>query len=71
MAAIGRIRSPSLFFFLSPPHLPRKRTALGLIAVSRSITVAALALPIPKFRIVIPFAVALGMGRSAPRTRVP
>ena len=29
MAAIGRMKSPTLVFF-SPPHLPRNRTAFGL-----------------------------------------
>ncbi len=71
MAAIGRIMSPILFFFLRPPHLPRKRTARGEMALSRSITVAALALPMPKLMIVMSSAVALGIGRSRPATGTP
>ena len=64
---MGRIRSPSSFFFFNPPHFPRKSTALGLMAASRSMMVAALALPIPKLIMVIPSEVAAGMGtfRSA------
>jgi hypothetical protein len=62
-AVSGRLR---LFFFLSPPHLPKNITALGLIAVSRSITVAATELPIPKLIMVIPLAVTLCIGLSRP-----
>ena len=39
--------------FFKPPHFPKNNTALGINAVSRSITVAAFGLPIPKFIIVI------------------
>ena len=68
MAAIGRIKSPSLFFAFKPPHLPRKSTAFGAIALSKSIIIAALGLPIPKFIIVMPSTVALGILRSSPST---
>ena len=44
-AAIGRIRSPMVFFFFNPPHFPRKSTASGWMARSRSMMVAALAIP--------------------------
>jgi hypothetical protein len=56
---------------LSPPHLPRNNTAFGMIAESRSIMVAALGLPIPKLIIVMPSAMALGIGRSWPTTSAP
>jgi len=68
MAAIGRIKSPSSARCLSPPHLPRKSTAFGLIALNRSMTVAAVALPMPKLIIVMSSAVALGIGLSLPTT---
>jgi hypothetical protein len=71
MAAMGRIRSPIWFFFFTPPHFPRKSTAVGLAAVSRSITVAAFGLPIPKLIIEMPSAVAVGMGRSRSTIVVP
>jgi hypothetical protein len=58
-------------FFLSPPHLPNNSTAFGARADSRSMIVAALALPIPKLIIVIPSAVAFGIGRSRPLISVP
>ena len=38
------------------------------MAESRSMTVAAFGLPMPKLMMVMPSAVALGMGRSRPRT---
>ena len=63
IAAIGRMKSPTRVFF-SPPHLPRNSTALGSTAESRSMTVAAIALPIPKFRMVMLSAVAVCIGRS-------
>jgi hypothetical protein len=66
MAAIGKIKSPSLLSLFKPPHLPRKSTPLGMIALSKSITVAAFGLPMPKLIIVIPSAVAHGMFRSRP-----
>jgi hypothetical protein len=68
MAAMGRIRSPNSFFFFKPPHFPRNKTAFAWIALSKSIIVAALALPIPKLIMVIPLAVALGIGASNPFT---
>ena len=71
MAAIGRIRSPSWFFFVSPPHLPRNGTAFGGSALSRSIMVAALAEPMPKLIMVMPSWVALGIGLSRPTTSAP
>ena len=52
MAAMGNTKSPTLVF-LNPPHLPKSSTAAGLIAESKSITVAAIALPMPKFMIVL------------------
>jgi len=61
MAAIGRMKSPTWFFLFNPPHFPRKRTAFGLTALSRSMMVAAFELPMPKSIMVIPFAVAQGM----------
>ena len=67
---MGRIRSPNWLFSFKPPHLPRKSTALGLIAESRSMTVAALAEPIPKLMMVMPSAVALGIGLSSQQMRV-
>jgi hypothetical protein len=42
-----------------------------MIAERRSITVAALGLPMPKLIIVMPSAVALGIGRSGPTTSTP
>ncbi|MNF06211.1 hypothetical protein D3C80_2061170 [compost metagenome] len=56
---------------LRPPHLPRNSTALGMIALSRSIIVAAFGLPMPKLIMVMPSAVALGIGRSRPITSAP
>lgn len=53
---------------LIPPHLPRNSTAAGLIALSRSMTVAAVALPMPKLMMVMSWAVALGIGLSLPCT---
>ena len=41
------------------------------MADSRSIIVAALGLPMPKLIMVMPSAVALGMGRSMPTTSAP
>ena len=35
MAAIGRMKSPTLVFF-KPPHFPKNNTALGSIAASKS-----------------------------------
>ena len=55
-----------LILFFKPPHFPRKRTALGLIAESKSIIVAAFGLPIPKLIIVILFDVAEGICLSSP-----
>ena len=71
IAAIGSTRSPSWFFFFSPPHLPRNSTAFGVIADSKSIIVAAFGLPMPKLIMVMPSAVALGIGRSRPTTGAP
>ena len=71
MAPMGRIRSPIVLRFLRPPHLPRNKTAFGLIAPNRSITVAALGEPIPKLIIVIPSWVQLLMDLSFPRTTAP
>src|ERR1700733_6597177 len=64
---MGRIKSPISFFFFKPPHLPRNKAALGSIAESKSIIVAAFGLPIPKLIIVIPSAdgitiISFGMG---------
>ena len=70
MAAIGRMKSPTLVFF-RPPHLPRKSEALGCTAPSRSITVAAMALPMPKLRIVRFSAVADWIGKPAPAASTP
>ncbi len=64
---MGRMKSPTRVF-LKPPHFPRKRTAFGATADSRSMTVAAMALPMPKLRMVTSPAVADCMGRSRPRT---
>src|SRR5258705_8520049 len=69
MAAIGRIKSPTLFLRFNPPHLPRNNTAFGAMALNRSITVAAFGLPMPKLIRVIPSAVTLGIGRSTPFTK--
>jgi len=66
----GRMKSPSAFFFFKPPHFPRNSTAFGLAAARRSMTVAALALPIPKLIMVIPLKVAAGMATLASTTRV-
>lgn len=71
IAAIGSTRSPSWFLRFSPPHLPRNSTALGMIADSRSIIVAALGLPMPKLIMVMPSAVALAIGRSRPTMGAP
>ncbi|MNT88251.1 hypothetical protein D3C72_2287850 [compost metagenome] len=68
---MGRIRSPSWFLRLRPPHLPRNSTALGMIAESRSITMAALGLPMPKLISVMSSLVTLAMGRSMPCTGAP
>jgi hypothetical protein len=56
---------------LSPPHLPSNRTAFGIRADSKSMTVAALALPMPKLISEMPSAVAFGMGRPRPMTSAP
>ena len=64
---MGKMKCPISVERFRPPHLPRKRTALGLTAVSRSITVAALGEPMPKLTIVRPSEfVAACIGRSAP-----
>ena len=68
---MGSTRSPSWFFFFKPPHLPRNSTALGMMADSRSIIVAALGLPMPKLIMVMPSIVALAMGRSRPTIGAP
>ena len=68
IAAMGRIRSPILFLFFKPPHLPRNKAAFGSIALSRSITVAAVGLPIPKLIMVISSAVAHCIGLPSPIT---
>ncbi len=68
---MGRIMSPSWFFFFNPPHLPRNRQARGDTAESRSMMVAALAEPMPKLMMVMSSAVALVIGRSLPRTSAP
>jgi hypothetical protein len=65
-AAIGRINSPTAIFFFKPPVFPKNNTALGFIAVNKSITVAAIGLPIPKFIMVIPFAVQDCIALSSP-----
>jgi hypothetical protein len=70
MAAMGRRKSPTVVFF-SPPHLPRNSTAFGSTAASRSMTVAAIALPMPKFRMVMSSAVAEVIGRSRPVISTP
>ena len=70
MAAMGSTKSPTFVLF-SPPHLPRNSTPFGSTADSRSMTVAAIALPIPKFRMVMFSAVAEVMGRSRPRISTP
>ena len=70
IAAMGSTKSPILVF-LSPPHLPRKRTALGATAESRSMVVAAIALPMPKERMVMFSAVAESIGLSRPTTGTP
>ena len=70
MAAIGRMNSPTPGLVFSPPHFPRNRHAFGWMAESRSMTVAAFALPIPKLMMEIPLAVAFGMGFSSQHTRV-
>ena len=67
---MGSTKSPSLVFF-RPPHLPRNSTALGSTAPSRSITVAAMALPMPKLMMVMSSAVADSMGWSRPTTGTP
>ena len=71
MAAIGRIRSPTLFFFFTPPHLPRNRTAFGWMALNKSMMVAALALPMLKLIMVISPSVAQGIDLSRPTTSMP
>ena len=58
-------------FSLRQPHFPRNRQAFGWAALSRSMIVAAFALPMPKLMIVMPSAVALGIGLSVPTTRTP
>ena len=63
---MGRIRSPSWFLRLSPPHLPRNSTALGITADSRSMMMAAFGLPMPKLIRVMSSLVTLAIGRSAP-----
>jgi len=70
IAAIGSTKSP-IFVFLSPPHLPRNNTAAGSTAPRRSIIVAAIAEPIPKFRIVRFSAVAVCIGLSIPTIGTP
>ena len=70
MAAMGSTKSPTLVF-LSPPHFPRKSTALGATAERRSMVVAAMADPMPKLRMVMFSAVALSIGRSRPTTGTP
>jgi hypothetical protein len=60
------MKSPISILFFKPPHLPRKRTALGFMADNKSIIVAALGLPIPKFIIVILSEVADGIFLSIP-----
>ena len=71
IAAIRNTRSPISFLRFSPPQLPRNSAALGVIAESRSIIVAALGLPMPKLIMVMPSKVTLGIGRSAPRISPP
>ena len=50
-----------------PPHFPKKRTAFGMIAESKSIIVAAFELPIPKLMMVISSAEAFGIEPFNPR----
>ncbi|MDT4863227.1 hypothetical protein FQZ97_979230 [compost metagenome] len=64
---MGRMKSPRAVFF-RPPHFPRNSTALGSMAVSRSMTVAAIGLPIPKLTIVIFPAEAVCMALFFPLT---
>ena len=67
IAAIGSIYRPISALCLSPPHFPKKRTPLGLQAVSRSMMVAALADPIPKFIMLRPLSfVAVCIGHPLP-----
>ena len=54
------------FFSFKAPHFPKKSTAFGAMADRRSITVAALALPMPKLIKVVSSAVAQGMAFSRP-----
>ncbi len=51
--------------------MPRNSTALGMIAESRSIIVAAFGLPMPKLIMVMPSTVALAIGRSRPTMGAP
>ena len=67
IAAIGRIKSPSWFFLSIPPHFPKNKHALGRIAPSKSMMIAALGLPIPKLIIVIPSAEAEIIFASLPK----
>jgi hypothetical protein len=50
-----------------PSTLSKEKYSFGLYALNRSIIVAALALPIPKFIIVIPSAEAFGILPSNPK----
>lgn len=63
----GKDEVPYSIFLSIPPHLPRNRHALGLIALSKSMIMAALGLPIPKLMMVIPSALADIMLASLPR----
>ena len=61
----GRYEEQTVFFF-KPPHFPKNNTAFGVMANSKSITVAAIALPIPKFIMLILPDVAFGIALSLP-----
>ena len=66
MAAIGNRKEPMGISLFKLPHLPKNKTPLGAMAVSKSITEAALALPIPKLIMVMLSAVAVGIGLPFP-----
>ena len=66
IAAIGIMKSPNPVFFFNPPHLPKNSTAFGVIADNKSITVAAIALPMPKLIMVMLLWVAVCMALSVP-----
>src|SRR5690606_32813684 len=72
IAAIGSMRSPTLLVCgFRPPHFPRKSTAFGSTMLSKSITVPALGLPMPKLIILISPWVADCIARPIPRISQP